>query len=210
MFTIDLLKGRGIPLKGRPGGLVIMAMTAVVPIVVAMGMFTLYLNNNVAASVREKEVARLDTEIGKLSGAVKLQQALQTEKSSYGKSLLEVRSTISKHTQWSPILTTLMENIPDSVVLTSLEIEHNSVRKKVPKKDDPEKTVEKSIPVRILRLSVRGVRQSQAVKDFMERLSDSTSLGPKLEKISHSQEQVKEDGVQLVSYQISCFFKPGI
>lgn len=190
-----------------------MAMTAVVPIAAAMGMFVLYLNNDVAASVREKEIARLDTEISKLSGAVKQRNALQTEKRGYGKSLSEVRSSISKHIQWSPVLTTLMENMPDSVVLTSLVIEHDSVRKKVPKKDNPKKTVEISVPVRILRLSVTGGYRDncdQAVKDFMSSLWASDSLGPKLEKVWHSQEQVQEDGRQLVSYAINCLFKPGL
>ena len=210
MFTIDLLKGHGIPAKSRPGGLVIMAMTAVVPIAAAMGMFTLYLNNDVAASVREKEIARLDTEISKLSGAVKLQNALLNEKTTYRKSLSEVRSSISKHTQWSAVLMTLVENMPDSVILTSLEIEHDSVRKRVPKKNNPEKTVEISVPVKILRLSVRGDDQGQAVKDFMDRLEASASLGPKLEKIWASQEQVEENGQQLVSYEINCLFKPGL
>ena len=213
MFTIDLLKGQAIPPKGRPGGLAIMAMTAVVPIAAAMGMFILYLNNDVAASVRMKEITRLELEIRKLSGAIKLQNALEKEKAAYRKCLSEVKASTGRHVQWSPVLTTLMENMPDSVVLTSLAIEHDSVRKKVPKKGNPKKKVEISVPVRILRLSVTGGHQSncsQAVKDFMDRLWASASLGPKLEKISHSQEQAKMDGKQLVSYEIGCFFKPGL
>lgn len=213
MFTIDLLHGKAIPPKSRPGGLVIMALTAVMPVAAAMVMFVLYMNNDVAASLRQKEMARLDTEIGKLSDAVELQNALKKEKSDYSKSLSEVRSSIRKHTQWSPVLTTLIENLPDSVILTSLKLEYDSVRKKVPKKDNPKKKVEISIPVRILSLTVAGGYQGncdQAVKDFMGRLWDSESLGPKLEKIGHSQEHVKLDDQQLVSYQISCRFKPGL
>ncbi len=213
MFTIDLLKGQAIPPKSRPGGLAIMVMTAVVPIAVAMGMFILYLNNDVDVSVREKETARLDIEIGKLSGAVKLKNALEEERAMYRKCLSEVKSSIGKHTQWSPVLTTLMENMPDSVVLTSLEIMHDSVKKKVPKKDNPKKKVEVSVPVRILRLSVAGGHQSncnRVVKDFMDRLWASDSLGPKLEKIRHSQKDVKLNDRKLVSYEISCLFKPGM
>ena len=213
MFTIDLLKGKAIPLKGMPGGLAIMAMAALAPIAAALGMFTLYQNNQIAVSVREKEIAKFEAEIGKLSGAVELQDALQKEKMLYGRCLSEVKSSISRHKQWSPVLRELMENIPDSVMLTSLEIKHESVRRKVPKKDDPKKKVEVSIPVRVLRLSVSGGQQSnpdEAVKDFMDRLWACDTLRSKLEKIGHSQEHVELDGQQLISYEISCFFKPGL
>ena len=142
-----------------------------------------------------------------------MQNALEDEKRAYAKYLLEVKSALGKHTQWSPVLTTLMENIPDSVILTSLAIEHDSVRKTVPKKDDPKKKVEISVPVKILRLGVSGGDQrncDQAVKDFMGRLWASASLGPRLENIGHSQESENVDGRDVISYEISCFFKPGL
>ncbi|MHC4119392.1 MAG: PilN domain-containing protein [Planctomycetota bacterium] len=213
MFTIDLLKGEAIPLKGTTGGFVIIAITVVAPIVAAIGMFALYQNNQAAVSGKEKEVAKLQAEIDKLSDAVDLQDALQNEKTVCGKCLSEVKSSVSRHTQWSPILATLIENIPDSVMLTSLEIEHESVRKKVPKKDDPKKKVEVSVPVRILRVGVSGGRQSKpdkAVKEFMDRLWVCDTLRSKLQKIWHSQEHVETDGRQLISYEISCLFKPGL
>ncbi len=213
MFTIDLLNGQAIPPKTTPGGLAIIAMTAVVPIAVAIGMCVMYMNNGDALSVKEKEIAKYEMEIRRHSGAVKMQNALQKEKQAYREYLSEVKSSIGKHTQWSPVLTTLMENMPDSVILTSLEIEHDSVRKSVPKKDNPKKNVEISVPVRILRLGVSGgdqVDSDQAVKDFMGRLWASDSLGPKLENIGHSQESKVIDGGDVISYEISCFFKPGL
>jgi hypothetical protein len=102
--------------------------------------------------------------------------------------------------------------MPDSVVLTSLEVEQDSVKKKVPKKDDPKKTVEISVGVRTLRMKVSGGPQrncDEAVKEFMDRLSSSEYLEPRLEKISVSQESEKIDGQDVVSYEISCVFKPG-
>lgn len=213
MFTIDLLKGEAIPLKGTPVGFVMMAITVVVPIVAAIGMLALYQNNQAAVSGKERELAKLQAEIDRLSDAVDLQDALKKEKGVYGKCLSEVKSSVSRHTQWSPVLTTLIENMPNSVMLTSLEIEHESVRRKVPKKDDPKKKVEVSVPVRILRVGVSGGRQSkldEAVKEFMDRLWVCDTLRSKLEKIWHSQEHVETDGRQLISYEISCLFKPGL
>ena len=213
MFTIDLLNGQAIPPKSKPGGLVIIAMMVVVPIAVAMVVFLVYLNNDVAVTMKKKEISKYEVEISKLSDAVKIQNDLQKEKKAYSKHLSEVRSSIGKHTQWSPVLTTLIENIPDSVILTSLEIEHDSVRKSVPKKNDPKKKIEIDVPVRILKLGVAGGEPSdsdQAVQDFMGRLWASDTLGSKLENISHSQQSKVVDGGDVISYEISCFFKPGL
>lgn len=213
MFTIDLLSGQGIPPKTTPGSLAIIAITALVPIAATMGVFVMYTNNEDALSVRGKEIAECDMEISKHAEAVKMENTLQKEKQDYMKYLSEVKASIGKHTQWSPVLTTLIDNMPDSVILTSLEIEHDSVRKSVPKKDDPKKKVEISVPVRILRLGVSGGGQGdsdQAVKDFMGRLWASDTLGPKLENIGHSQETKVTDGGDVISYEINCFFKPGL
>ncbi len=213
MFTIDLLNGQAIPPKTTPGGLAILAMTALVPLVVAAGMLVMYMGDNDVLAAKKKEVAEYEMEISVHSGAVKMKKTLEKEKQACRKHLSEVKSSISKHTQWSPVLTTLIENMPDSVILTSLEIEHDSVRKSVPKKDNPKKKVEISVPVRILRLGVSGGAEGdcdQSVKDFMGRLWASASLGPRLENISHSQESTVVDGGDIISYEISCFFKPGL
>lgn len=212
MFSIDLLKGQAIPLKSKPGGLAIMVATAAIPITFAMGMFSFYLHNNITVSVEAKEIARYEEEIDKLSEAVGIHESLKKEKAAYFDCLTEVKSSITNHAQWSPVLMALIENMPDSVVLTSLEVEYDSVKKKVPKKDDPKKMVEISVPVRALHLKVSGGPQrncDEAVKEFMDRLSSSEYLAPRLEKISVSQESEKIDGQDVVSYEISCVFKPG-
>lgn len=213
IFKIDLLNGQAIPLKSKPGGLAVVVATAVIPLTVAMGMFSLYLHNNIAVTVKQKEIARYDAEAGKLSDAVKLQEAMEKEKTTCKDSLSDVRSSIKRHTQWSPILTTLIENMPDSVVLTSIEVEHNSVKKKVPKKEDPKKMVEVDVLARTLHLTVSGGSQrscDEAVREFRDRLRASPFLGPKLENIAVAQQSETRQGRDVVSYEINCLFKPGL
>ncbi len=213
IFTIDLLNGQAIPLKSKPGGLAVVVATAVIPLIVAMGMFSLYVHNNNAVTVKQREITRCEAEAGKLSDAVKLQEALEKEKTTYKDSLSDVRSSIKRHTQWSPILTTLIENMPDSVVLTSIEVKHNSVKKKVPKKEDPKKTVEVDVLARTLRLTVSSGSQrncDEAVREYRDRLRASPFLGPKLENIAVAQQSETRQGRDVVSYEINCLFKPGL
>jgi len=212
MFTIDLLNGQAVPLKSKPGSLAIISVTVAIPIAIAMGMFSFYMQNKIIVSIKKQEINGCQAEIDKLSDAVGLQKALEQKKTAYGSCLSEVRSSIKRHTQWSPVLTTLMENIPDSVVLNTLAVEQDTVKKKVPKEDNPKKMVDVDVLVRILRLSVSGGQQGdcdEAVRDFRDRIQASAFLGPRLEKIGVSQKSETLDGQDVVSYEISCVLKPG-
>jgi len=213
MFTIDLLNGQAIPLKSKPGSLAIIAVTVAIPVVVAMGMVSFYMQNKIVLSLKKQEINKSQAEIDKLSDAIGLQKALEQKKTTYLGYLSEVQSSIKRHTQWSPVLTTLMENIPDSVVLTSLAVNQSSVKRQAPKKDDPDQMVEIDVPIKILRLIVSGGPQSncdEAVRDFRDRIRDSAFLGPKLENIGVSQKTETIEGQNVVSYEISCVLKPGV
>jgi len=210
MFTIDLLKGQGIPMKSSPGGIAIAGVTAAVPMYMAIIMFGFYLNDITHVSIKEQEIVRYQAEIDKLSGAMELQKSLEKEKIIYGNCLSEVKSSISKYIQWSPVLVTIVENMPDSVMLTGLEVKQHTVRKKVPKKDNPQEMVEKNVPVRVLQMSVSGSPQydcGKAVMDFQDSLRSSVFLGPKLESIGYSQESENLEGQDVASYEIECVFK---
>lgn len=211
MFTIDLLNGQGRPLKTRPGGVVIVALAAVLPVLLTIGTLGFYLNNKVMLSLKEREIGRIETEIEKFSDALEQQEALMREKITYGNCLSEVSSSLKNYTQWSPILMTVVENMAESVVLTSLEVEQKTVKKKVPDEDDPKDMKEIEVPARVLHLSVRGGPQrncDEDVRDFQDRLRESALLGPKLENIIPSRESEKINGQDVFSYKITCVFKP--
>jgi len=211
MFTIDLLKGQGLPAKSRPEGIAIAATTLAVPVIIAIVMFGFYLRNKIIISIQKQEIVNYETKIVELSDAVELQKSFENEKNAVSSCLSEVSTFISRHTQWSPVLTTLVKNMPDSVVLTELNVKQSSVKRKVPKKDDPKKMIDISIPVRTLQMNVCGSPQSncdKAVRDFRERLRSSAFLGPKLENIRVSQRFGTLESRDVVFYQIDCIFKP--
>ena len=213
MFTIDLLKGESIPLKSRPEGIAIGALTFTVPVIAAIVMFGFYLSNSIAMSIQKQDTAKYVKRTDELSDAVKLQKSLEREKNAISSSLAEVASSISRHTQWSPVLALLAKNIPDSMVLTKLEVKQHSVTKKIPSKADPKKKINVSVPVRTLQINICGSPQSncdKAVKDFKDDLRFSTLLGPRLEAVKVSQEFDTLDGQDVVSYTIDCVFKPGL
>jgi hypothetical protein len=213
MFSIDLLKGQGIPIKRKPWGAAIAALAFTVPVLVAMGMFGLYLSNRIVIKVMKQEIVNYDKNIEALSDSVGLQKSLEEEKNDMTASLSEALSSIGSHIQWSPILVTVVENMPDSMVLTELEIKQRSVTRKVPKKDDPKKMRDITFPVNVLKMSVSGrmrANNDKAVKDFKDRLRLSSVLANKLEDIVVSQKTDTFEGEDAVSYDIDCIFKPEI
>jgi hypothetical protein len=211
MFTIDLLKGQGIPMKRKPWGVAIAALAFAVPILVAMIMFGFYLSNRIVIEVAKQEIVSYEKNIETLSTAVELQKSFEAEKNNINNCLSEVLSSIGEHTQWSPVLATVVENMPESMVLTRLDVKQRSANKKVPKKDDPNKMADVSVPASTLQMSISGRSQAdndKAVKDFKDRLRLSALLAPKIEEIVVSQKSDTFEGQDVVSYEIDCIFKP--
>jgi Tfp pilus assembly protein PilN len=213
MFTIDLLKGQGIPERSGPERIVIAAVTFVVPIVVAIIFAGSYLSSKIAISVGKQEIAGYESKTASLSDALETQKWFERETSSIHSCLSEVAGSITRHAQWSAVLAAIAENMPETMVLTELEVKQDSVRKQVPKKDNPKQMVEVSVPVRMLQMSITGnptYNCDKAVRDFKERLRTCPALGPKLDDIIVSQKFDRTKGTDVVLYNIDCVFKSGI
>ena len=210
MFKIDLLKGQGIPIRSRPEGIIMAVVTAVVPLILAIVMCSIYVHNRILISINKQRITNCTAKIGGLVEAVRLQESLAKEKEKYGDHLSEVKSTVGRYTQWSPVLAAMMESMPDSVVLTALDVKQSSVKKKIPKKDNPTVLTDVTVPITTLRLSVCASPQSdsdQAIREFRDGLRSSPFLGPTLDNIVVSQELGTLDGREVVSYEIDCVFK---
>ena len=220
MFTIDLLKGQGRPVRTRPKGIAIVVATFAVPILVAMLMAGFYYNNKVVISINKQNVANSKIQVERLADAIKLKESWENDKTSINNCLTEVGNSIGRHIQWSPILVSLVENLPESVVLSSLEVKQSTVKRKAVKssgiaeKDKKEKKTDASVMVRTLRMRLCGNMNSdfdREIKVFRDRLRASNVIGAKLEDVViASQGNDTVDGRDVVAYDIDCIFKPGI
>jgi len=213
MFTIDLLKGQGIPPRSRPEGIAAAAAAFAVPVVAAIIMFGCYISDSINVSIQKQNIANCEAKIDELSDAVGLQKAFEKEKSIVDGFRSDIAAAIGRYMQWSPILATLVENLPESVVLTGLEVKQHTVKKKVPQKGDSKKMVDISVPARTLQISVSANPQSDCdriVKEFRDRLRFSPAVGSKLNDIVVSQKFDTLEGQNVVSYDIDCIFKPGL
>ena len=216
MFTIDLLKGQGRPVRTKPQGVAIFVATFAVPFVVAMLMVGFYVSNKVIISVQKYNITSFDAQLQRLAEDWKRKESGDKEKASLNSCMTDVFNSIHRHTQWSPVLVALVENLPDSVVLTSLEVKQQTLKRKASAKGDAgsAKKAETSVVARTLKIRVCGNPGDDCdleVKKFCDRLRASEYLGPKLEDVKNvSKGEDTIDGRSVVAYDIDCIFKSGL
>jgi len=211
MFTIDLLKGRGVPVKSGPEGVAVAAFVLAAPVIAAMIIFGCYISNGINISVQRQQISNYQAKIGELSEAVELQKAFEKEKAAINGCLSDVAFIIGRYTQWTPVLTALAQNMPSSIVLTKLDVKQQLLNKKAAQKEGVKKKPEAAVPVTMLQIGVSGnpgQNCDKAVKDFQESLRFSPLLGPRIEDIRVSQQSDTLGGRDVISYEIDCIFKP--
>jgi len=113
MFTIDLLKGAGLPPKGDARRAVFAGIAAAVPVLAAIALFGFYLNNKIFISIQQREIELYGAKTDKLAAAVARQRALEGRKSACTRSLAEVSAALRRYTQWSGILATIVSSMPE-------------------------------------------------------------------------------------------------
>ncbi|MBN1795554.1 MAG: hypothetical protein JW804_02675 [Sedimentisphaerales bacterium] len=212
-YTIDLLKGQGIPAKSRPEGIVAMVITAAVPFVIALSMIGIYLSAKVIIGIHKSEIANYERKIEEFSDRMITYKNKCQQKAELQRYLSETSEVIDKHNQWSVILVTIVENMPDSLVLNRLSVNENKVRVTVPDKKNPDKKKQLMVPSRTLSMILQGSSSAEtdrAVKEFRKRLQLSSVLGPKVEDIPVSQKVDEENNQKIISYEMKCIFKPQI
>jgi len=215
MFKIDLLKGQNLPVRTKPQGVAIFVATFTVPVLVAMLMAGYHVRNGVIISIQKQNIAGVETQTQRLANALMLKESCEKDKSAINSCLADVAASIRKHIQWSPVLVALAENLPDSVVITGLEVKQNFVRRKIAVQgDSADQKADTSVPVRTLKMRVSGNPSYNCdleVRAFRDQLRASKILGPMLEDIViASQGHDTLDGRDVVCYDIECIFKPGL
>ena len=213
MFTLDLLKGEGIPAKTRPEGILIMTVGVAVPVFAALLMMGNYMRTNVAVAVCRQDIADCDRKIGNIADAVKAQKAVMDEKDLLNKIVKEGFVAAKRHTPWSPVIKMLVDKLPDSLILSKLEARQSFVEVKQGGSD--KKAV---VPLRSLSISAfsnprssLGISASdEVVRQFRNSLLISGPLSARLEDVKISQRVGSAESKEVVFYDIDCLFKVGM
>ena len=191
MHNIDLLKGQGIPAKTTTGGIIVMTIMVIVPILVAAGMLDWYLQTRIDIGMMQQKIVTARETITTYEPDVKLKRSLEQKINLMNNKLSEVSRALDTFNQWSPILVTLAENMPDPMIMRNLIAQSQNIRRTTRKKNDPKKPVNIPIPERSLVMNISGTKSGsydKTVQQYQERLNTSPVLKPKLKDIIPSKE----------------------
>ncbi|TKJ38202.1 MAG: hypothetical protein CEE38_05435 [Planctomycetes bacterium B3_Pla] len=210
MHTIDLLRGEGVPPKTTLGSVLIVVVIAAVPVLAAAAMADRYLQNRETIAIQQKAITTDKATIEELADIVALQKLVEQTQSVTNTRLSEVASCLGGYVQWSPVLVTLVENMPAEMIMSKLSAESTVERIRVPKKDNPNQEIDVSVTKRTLVLDISGSQPGNyetIVRDYRTRLKSSELLGPKLEEITASKKPGGSGDDKTVSWTMNLIFK---
>jgi len=211
MFTIDLLKGKGVPVQLKPAMIAIGSIPFVVPVLAAVVLVCFYGGTFMRIASARSEIAPLDKKILEHLPEVKFARKINTGISNTNKDLNEVAVAIKQFCQFSGILETLSEELPDSILFKEIKITGVKKKMKLPDPKDSSKKIERRFMKRIMRIDVCGIpsrRTDVAVREYIKWLQEPKALGSLIERIGIvSEEDGKLNEKAVTLYGIECRFK---
>ncbi|MBN1457764.1 MAG: hypothetical protein JW912_07930 [Sedimentisphaerales bacterium] len=210
MFTIDLLKGAGVTKRANVGNIVLTSTTVSLPVILTILMFGIYMSDSVAIAVQKNAIGRFDAKISELSEVLEMQREYEEEKRTLSESFIEISGMLENQTQWSPVLSELVEKMPDPMIFKEIEIRRKDITKRVPKPGKAGETVGKVFPQRTLYLTVLGKPKENYDKDVQEFANNlrwsEVMRDAGLKEIRVSQQVDKFKKQEVISYEIECVF----
>jgi Tfp pilus assembly protein PilN len=211
MFTIDLLKGNGIPLRSSPRRAALRTIPFLLPIILTLGLVVEIFYNRTLLITGQDNLQRMQAQITKARQDVTAYEHMLRTIQDTRNRLREVARVLNRHTQWSDVLTTLAGELPQDIAIGELDLKRSATRKKASDKNNPEKVVTCIQVRRVLEITLYGPpsgRTDQVVEQYLDRLSVSPVVAPMIESIRIASRYEEEiDDHRSAVYKVECLCK---
>jgi hypothetical protein len=212
MFTIDLLKGTGVPIKNSPGAVALKALPFVLPLVVAVYLIGSFQLNRMVIAMEQSGIDKTQDKLTEY--AADIQQARQWNRATdqVRKNLAEVTRGLGRHIQWSRTLQILVEQMPESIGLKEIKLARSTTREKMTDPQDSQKQVDKMVIHRILTVVLYGApswETDEAVQQYLTRLEQTPEIKRRMRDIRIVSQQSEElNGKPFTIHTIECEIQP--
>ena len=211
MFTIDLLKGRGLPVKVKPIMVALGTVPFVIPVLAAIIMAGHYTTTSIQIVRNREALDKLNRKIEQHAPDVRFSTEVNSRIAETNKGLAEVATAVRQYCQFTSVLQILVEELPDSILFKELGVKRTEESETINDPANPDKTMIVRYVRRTLQMSVCGLSSrstDQAVQEYLRRLQNSDILGPIIERLDViSEKDHKLDGEDVTLYKIECKFK---
>lgn len=208
MFTVDLLKGTGLPLKSSPTRVALSAIPFIVPVIIATVLVVNFTVNSTVLATTNSRMNKVNTMLEQYSEDIATCRDIQTNIRSTKQLLNDVSGAIYRHVQCTPIIQSTIEAMPETIVLDRLKLYRASYRRKMPDKNDPKKLVFVDVIERTIMITACGISQigaDEAIHSFIRNLRESENLATLIKDIKIVAKKDEEVNGQVVpSYEIEC------
>jgi hypothetical protein len=210
MFTIDLLKGAGLPKKSRP---VVVAMAMIPLLIPLMGTVVLaacWQHNRTLMQTQQKIINDNQIKINASADDLACYTRANAKILTLRQQLEDVDMGLQYRVQISDILRALTESLPDNLVLTRLDMNRMDQQKK--ETDKATGNVRQTLVIqRKLRVEVGGVLQDQtdvSADEYIQKLRSCENLKGLVESIQIvARNNGSLDGQNCAFYEIECLLK---
>ena len=212
MHTIDLLRGEGIPAKATLATVFLAGLIVAVPILAGSVMAGWYIQNLVVVEIDQGAIARAEKTIEQYKADVAQKEQKEKEQAGINAKLTEVKTCLGGYVQWSPVVETVVREIPAGMVMTRLAAETLQDRQTTTVKEgESSRPANVMISKRVLVVELAGRPggdYDNAVRDYGERLKKSAALASRLESVIPSQQGGELGEIKTTIHTVKLVFKP--
>lgn len=210
MFSIDLLKGKGLPQKLDMKKSVLKAVPILIPLL-AVGVFAAAYQRDTAAMRDQRQtLVSNQQQIAQYTQDVIEYNSIDTRIKGLEKCLKDISKALSYRIQVSDVLTELVQALPESIFIYEMNMNRNAVNEKI-QQDDAAEVKQRLVVRRQLKLVLCGYdaeKSDIAVQVYVSELGKSPLLKGLFVEIKPSaRQQGQVDGNPAIYYEIDCVLR---
>ena len=207
MFSIDLLKGKGLPHRSSPQCALMKAASFLIPVMAVMAWAASYQHDCTLAAERKADAQENQAVIEAASKDIKTFQQVNSSAADMSRCLADLTAALTYRVQVSDLLVAFVQDLPDEIIIYEMDMDREAVMEKV--KNTQNNTMEQHLAVeRELKLTLCGFAQEnsdQLVQNYVDRLKQSDILSTVFADIKPTaQQRGVVDGQPATYYEIEC------
>ncbi|MEN8126845.1 MAG: hypothetical protein ABFR90_03470 [Planctomycetota bacterium] len=207
MFSIDLLKGKGLPRKLDVKRSALKAVPVLIPLLAMTVFATSYQRDRAAIQTHRQTLQSNQQQLEQYTKDVIEYNKINTRIKGMEKCLRDISKALSYRIQVSDVLVEMVQSLPQTIFVYEMKMDRNTIRQKI-QQEGSGVMMQRLIVRRHLKLVLCGYNAEQsdvAVQKYVNKLEQSPLLSEIFVEIKPSTRQQGEvDGRPAIYYEIDC------
>lgn len=208
-FTMDLLQGKGLPQRSRPGTIALAAVPFLIPVLVTGFLAARWYQGSCLIAAERAVLHQNQKDITQYAEDLAQYETMQQNILQARHNIKNITDALAFEMPASPLLLELVEALPPAVFIQKMDLDYQPVRQKIVNPQNNQVTYQRTIQ-RTLRLTLAGpsqIESDQAVDAYIQSLRTGPFLSQAAKEIQITSRQETEIDKQLfILYEIRCPF----